>query len=402
MRSFSTYIKTITKSVGGPNVRISAQALSEADAIVVRTLEAVSLGVRRLLISDGKTTTISNEKVLAAYQLLAPTNTFAIGRAAATQALKNYEASTDERSRLEAKAGLTLSVSLCRKYLLSFTPKDSRISRTAPIVLAALAEKVISEILELSSNSARDKQHVTIQPRDIMFAIYNDLELTVLMRSIGYQQRSGGVVPNINKGLIATDKKYKKSTRDREPGVLYAHRFRPGTVSLRMIRRYQKSDANVVSLTTSRRIIKAALASSETKFRISKQAHELLHELLESEAASVLTDAVRLTVHAGRMQTTGADVKLAVALRWPADLVQLLPSSEEELKKPELTRLSYRAGVKTRTENFFKSTNDYITGFLTWIVSKAALATEAAGRKTLLPADVGLALDALSIGHGGL
>lgn len=400
MRSFGTYIKSILKQLSG-ETRISARALSEIDTLSDRLTTAVALGVRRQLVANPKIVTISNEKVLTAYKLFAPDNIFGLANELAKKALITYEQSEDSHSRLEAKAGLTVSASLCRKYLMSFSPKNARMSRTAPIVLAAIVEAFLTEMLNPLSNSARDHKRATILPRDLVLAIQNDSDFLALTHAILYEQRSGGVVPNISSALISSDKKYKKAKRPSQAQLGHVpapHRFHPGTVSLRRIRRYQKTAETVVSNTTSRRIIKAALSDG---MRLSKQAHELLHELMESEGVSILQDAVNLTVHAGRIVTKGEDVVLAVRLRWKG-LEELLPSSSEELKKPELARLGYRAGIKTRSETFYAETNKYVSRFLTNIVQKSALAAEAAGRKTLMPEDVGLALDALNVPRGGL
>lgn len=78
----------------------------------------------------------------------------------------------------------------------------------AAVYLAAVLEYLVSEMLELSGNAAKDSNKLSIKPRHIQLAVRNDAELDELLKSVTIAE--GGVVPYIHQVLLPKNTKAKK------------------------------------------------------------------------------------------------------------------------------------------------------------------------------------------------
>lgn len=91
-------------------------------------------------------------------------------------------------------------------------------------------------------------------------------------------------------------------------------KFKPGTVALREIRRYQKTTNLLIKKAPFRRLVKEIIyeKSNSTFDRISKDALNVLQEATENYLTSFLyPDAVLCAVHANRVTVKAKDVQLA-------------------------------------------------------------------------------------------
>jgi histone H3 len=92
------------------------------------------------------------------------------------------------------------------------------------------------------------------------------------------------------------------------------HRWKPGTVALREIRRYQRSVDTVIPKSTLERVIRelaaeATLAEKGIRFRV--EAIDAIHESAETYLVDVLRQAQVYAIHAGRTTILPRDLKLA-------------------------------------------------------------------------------------------
>lgn len=106
-----------------------------------------------------------------------------------------------------AKAGLLFPVGRIAR-MLKKGKYARRIGAGAPVYLAAVLEYLITELIELAGNAARDDKKRRIIPRHIQLAIREDEELRKLLRHVTIAQ--GGVLPNIEKVLLEKKKKTAK------------------------------------------------------------------------------------------------------------------------------------------------------------------------------------------------
>ena len=105
------------------------------------------------------------------------------------------------------RAGLQFPVSRIHRLLRkgNYAP---RVGASAPVYLAAALEYLVSEVLELAGNAARDNKKVRIIPRHVQLAIRDDEELNELLAGVIIAQ--GGVLPNIHAVLLPRSTKNKK------------------------------------------------------------------------------------------------------------------------------------------------------------------------------------------------
>lgn len=106
--------------------------------------------------------------------------------------------------------------------------------------------------------------------------------------------------------------------RGTEVGVVVAkrpHRFHPGTVSLREIKRYQKSTVNLLQKLPFQRFIREISSNHTPDMRFQVNALAAVQEATESLLVSVLRDANAVAIHSKRKTVEAQDVRLVVDLR---------------------------------------------------------------------------------------
>ena len=93
-------------------------------------------------------------------------------------------------------------------------------------------------------------------------------------------------------------------------------RFKPGTVALREIKRYQKSTELLIRRLPFQRLVREVaqcFLSSEVRFQ--SAAIEALHEASEAYLTSLLEDTNLCAIHAKRVTIMPRDIKLACRIR---------------------------------------------------------------------------------------
>lgn len=93
-------------------------------------------------------------------------------------------------------------------------------------------------------------------------------------------------------------------------------RYRPGSVALREIRRYQKSgDLLIPKLPFSRLVREIAMNGGGFKFKFQASAVMALQEAAEAYVTQVFEDTLLCAIHAGRKTTMPKDMQLARRIR---------------------------------------------------------------------------------------
>jgi len=90
-----------------------------------------------------------------------------------------------------------------------------------------------------------------------------------------------------------------------------AHRWRPGTVALREIRRYQKSTDLLVRKMPFQRLVRECAGREKTDVRFQASAIEAIQEATENYVVKLFNSSNLLALHAARVTVHPEDLKLA-------------------------------------------------------------------------------------------
>ena len=111
--------------------------------------------------------------------------------------------------------------------------------------------------------------------------------------------------------------KAKKKTAAAEGGIKKERkfRFRPGTVALREIKRYQKATTFMLAKAPFQRFIRAICDGIDGQLRFQAQALLALQEAAESYLTGLFEDANLCAIHANRVTVMKKDLELARRIR---------------------------------------------------------------------------------------
>jgi len=127
------------------------------------------------------------------------------------------------------------------------------------------------------------------------------------------RKSTGGKAP---RKQVATKVARKTSTKTvGGGGVKKPHRFRPGTVALREIRRYQKSTELLIRKLPFQRLVREIAQDFKTDLRFQSAAVAALQEASESYLVGLFEDTNLCAIHAKRVTIMPKDIHLARRIR---------------------------------------------------------------------------------------
>jgi histone H3 len=98
-------------------------------------------------------------------------------------------------------------------------------------------------------------------------------------------------------------------------GIKKPHRFRPGTVALREIRRYQKSSELLMPKLPFQRLVREISVDYRSGIRFQASALAALQEASEAFLVGIFEDVNRAAIHSGRVTIMPKDIKLVLKLK---------------------------------------------------------------------------------------
>ncbi|XDV19225.1 hypothetical protein PO909_024737 [Leuciscus waleckii] len=189
-------------------------------------------------------------------------------------------------------------------------------------------------------------------------------------------------------------------------GVKKPHRYRPGTVALREIRRYQKSTELLIRKLPFQRLVREIAQDFKTDLRFQSSAVMALQEASEAYLVGLFEDTNLCAIHAKRVTIMPKDIQLARRIRGERAGKggkglgkggakrhrKVLRDNIQGITKPAIRRLARRGGVKRISGLIYEETRGVLKVFLENVIRDAVTYTEHAKRKTVTAMDVVYAL----------
>ncbi|XP_062040919.1 uncharacterized protein LOC133754431 [Lepus europaeus] len=172
-------------------------------------------------------------------------------------------------------------------------------------------------------------------------------------------------------------------------GVKKPHRYRPGTVALREIRRYQKSTELLIRKLPFQRLVREIAQDFKTDLRFQSSAVMALQEACEAYLVGLFEDT-NLSSFA-KMSGRGKGGK-GLGKGGAKRHRKVLRDNIQGITKPAIRRLARRGGVKRISGLIYEETRGVLKVFLENVIRDAVTYTEHAKRKTVTAMDVVYAL----------
>jgi histone H3/H4 len=313
-RFFETYISKVLKQVSEHNgiTCNSKQQLNSCMCIITREISRMVIKLTEI----AKKKTMSDKEVSNAVGIMfsgdLATNSIREGE----KSVSKFNEKTSKGSSRQGKAGIIFPPSIAEKFLRNFGYSKIMVTSTAPVFLASVLEYLATEILILSSKSATNNKRIRITIRDIQLSIGEDKELSDLFKSLNVSLIGGGVIPYIHPTLISKKPRKKKKIVDSKNGIKKPHRFRPGTVALREIKKFQKtSNCLIFAKFPFERLVRSIVKTKKDGMKISKDVFIIIQYYIEQYIVDILKDANNAAIHAGRVKLMRSDIEFICNIR---------------------------------------------------------------------------------------
>lgn len=311
-RFFETYISKVLKKVSEQN-GITANSKQQLNSTLCHISRIIANNVISLT-EVAKKKTVSEKEVINSLYLTLPKELAEKAVEQSRRAMDTFQTVDNIKgtSRQE-KAGIIFPPSQTEKFLRNFGYSKVMITSSAPICLAGALEYLTEEILTQAIQYAVENKRVRVTIRDLEIGVRNHEQINTFFTKYNITFLGGGVKPFIHESLLTKKnrKKRVKKVQGKE-NEKKKHRFRPGTVSLREIKRFQKM-SNCLTFAKFPfekfvREIVAANHNGENTMKISKDVFIILQYFVEQRIVQLLRNANFAAIHAGRVKLMPIDI----------------------------------------------------------------------------------------------
>ncbi len=380
---FQTYIYKVLGTIH-PGMRISGNILRQVNSLLEILAREISKTARDFVIHKNHRT-ISSREIQSSIRLIIPgelskycvnfgtlkvTKFYESEEETSHDAKANYVTHIKQptkKERLEYKAGMIFPVTRCKKYIVKET--NFRSSVGASLYLAAVLEKIATELLDIAGNITTKCKSKTISTRHVYLAIEDDPEFDKLCSKFNIEFNKSGVVPNTK--IVAK-----------------------GDIALRDIKEYQKTTELLIQKAPFERVVRAIGSEFKEDLRYSEGVIEKLQGFIESSLVHLYQAANDFAIHAKRIRVSNDDILLGLKYCYSNVKLDIIPKlyksngvSEDvsSIPDPQLQRLARRAEIKSMKAEVFDLSKKFISGLIFSVLRNAATYTEDARLKTIMP-----------------
>ncbi|XP_045529854.1 uncharacterized protein LOC123717751 [Pieris brassicae] len=258
-------------------------------------------------------------------------------------------------------------------------------------VLKVFLENVIRDAVTYTEHAKRK----TVTAMDVVYALKRQgrtLYVSERVRAVVVMARTKQTARKSTGGKAPRKQLATKAARKSAPatgGVKKPHRYRPGTVALREIRRYQKSTELLIRKLPFQRLVREIAQDFKTDLRFQSSAVMALQEASEAYLVGLFEDTnlCAILTMTGRGKG-GKGLGKGGAKRHR----KVLRDNIQGITKPAIRRLARRGGVKRISGLIYEETRGVLKVFLENVIRDAVTYTEHAKRKTVTAMDVVYAL----------
>ncbi|XP_056605117.1 uncharacterized protein LOC130421318 isoform X1 [Triplophysa dalaica] len=262
-------------------------------------------------------------------------------------------------------------------------------------VLKVFLENVIRDAVTYTEHAKRK----TVTAMDVVYALKR--QGRTLSTSIHIQSGRSAMARTKQTARKSTGGKAPrkqlatKAARKSAPatgGVKKPHRYRPGTVALREIRRYQKSTELLIRKLPFQRLVREIAQDFKTDLRFQSSAVMALQESSEAYLVGLFEDTnLTVLIEVSSMSGRGKGGK-GLGKGGAKRHRKVLRDNIQGITKPAIRRLARRGGVKRISGLIYEETRGVLKVFLENVIRDAVTYTEHAKRKTVTAMDVVYAL----------
>ncbi|XP_044130204.1 uncharacterized protein LOC122923459 isoform X2 [Bufo gargarizans] len=264
-------------------------------------------------------------------------------------------------------------------------------------VLKVFLENVIRDAVTYTEHAKRK----TVTAMDVVYALkrqgrtlygFGEAMYSPHVRSGKAMARTKQTARKSTGGKAPRKQLATKAARKSAPatgGVKKPHRYRPGTVALREIRRYQKSTELLIRKLPFQRLVREIAQDFKTDLRFQSSAVMALQEASEAYLVGLFEDTNLCAIH--KMSGRGKGGK-GLGKGGAKRHRKVLRDNIQGITKPAIRRLARRGGVKRISGLIYEETRGVLKVFLENVIRDAVTYTEHAKRKTVTAMDVVYAL----------
>ncbi|XP_010186633.1 PREDICTED: histone H3-like isoform X1 [Mesitornis unicolor] len=179
-------------------------------------------------------------------------------------------------------------------------------------VLKVFLENVIRDAVTYTEHAKRK----TVTAMDVVYALKRQGRRSSAL--LGAMARTKQTARKSTGGKAPRKQLATKAARKSAPatgGVKKPHRYRPGTVALREIRRYQKSTELLIRKLPFQRLVREIAQDFKTDLRFQSSAVMALQEASEAYLVGLFEDTNLCAIHAKRVTIMPKDIQLARRIR---------------------------------------------------------------------------------------